>query len=47
MLYQVLARDSVIKIDATMFHSVGFHLLYAEEEETRPVTTQANNSDVS
>ena len=47
MLYQVLARDSVIKIDATMFHSVGIHLLYAVEEKTKPVTTQAIYSAVS
>ena len=30
-----------------MFHSVGFHLLYAEEEETKPITTQAIYSAVS
>ena len=30
-----------------MFHSVGFHLLHAEEEKTKPVTTQAIYSAVS
>ena len=33
-----LARDSVIKFDATTVHSVGIRLLYAEEEKTKPIT---------
>ena len=42
-----LARDSVIKFDATMVHSVGIRLLYAEEEKTKPITNQAVYSAVS
>ena len=42
-----LARDSVIKFDATTVHSVGICLLYAEEEKTKPITNQAVYSAVS
>ena len=41
-----LARDSVIKFDATTVHSVGIRLLYAEEEKTKPITNQAVYSAV-
>ena len=41
-----LARDSVIKFDATTVHSVGICLLYAEEEKTKPITNQAVYSAV-
>ena len=42
-----LARDSVIKFDATTFHSVGIRFVICRGRKTNPITNQAVYSAVS